>query len=144
MLDFISNPACPRHPNRRRGLREPLTQLDCFEDVLDCRANFQILTQSYSLTCMAVTDDRVSPHHFASGELDGQSVDVFQIKSVGVNIMLAVDVPSGECVGGDGIQQPWSVALVNGGHPDQQSRFLCSLADLSPTQREEHRCGRFE
>ncbi|MDW3180299.1 MAG: hypothetical protein R8J94_23210 [Acidimicrobiia bacterium] len=144
IVDELSGRTMPILTDEILNAPKPLTQLDCFEDVLDCRANFQILTQSYSLTCMAVTDDGVSPHHFASGELDGQPVDVFQIKSVGVNIMLAVDVPSGECVGGDGVQQPWSVALVNGGHPDQQSRFLCSLADLSSTQREDHRCGRFE
>lgn len=44
----------------------------------------------------------------------------------------------------DGVEQPWSVAVRNGNDPDQLSRFLCSLADLSPAQQDEERCDRFE
>lgn len=128
---------------------KPLEQVACDDDVPDCRAQFQIGTNLYAVTCFGVADVGVSDFNFASGVIDGQPVEMFQIKSVGVNIMLAVDVTSGDCsdraVGPiAGVEQAWSVAVRLGNDPDQLSRFLCSLADLSEAQRIEQRCDRFE
>ncbi len=124
-------------------------QVPCEDDVPDCRAGFQVGTNLYAVTCIGVANDGVSNVNFATGIIDGGSVDAFQIKSVGVNIMLAVNMTSGDCsdraIGPiAGVEHGWSVAVRVGNDPDQLSRFLCGLADLSDEQRDEERCDRFD
>lgn len=148
IIDGFSQLTMPLLTDEILNQPKSLEQVPCEEDVPDCRAQLQIGRNLYSITCIGVPDEGVSDVNFASGSIDGNPVDLFQITSVGVNIMLAANVTSGDCsdraVGPiEGVEHGWSVAVRVGGDPDQLSRSLCSLADLSDAQRDEQRCNRF-
>lgn len=149
IIDGFSGRAVPLLTDEILEQPKTLQQVDCEEDSPDCRAGFQIGTQLYAITCIGVANDGVSDFNVASGIIDGGSIDAFQIKSVGVNIMLAVNLSSGDCSNRAtgpiaGVEHAWSVATRVGNDQDQLSRFLCGLADLSNEQRAEERCDRFD
>jgi len=149
IIDGFSGLTMPLVTDEILSRPSPLEQVPCDDDVPDCRAQFQIGVTLYAVTCMGVADEMVSNDNFASGVIDERAVELFEVEGVGADIMLAVNVTSGDCsdraVGPiDGVEQAWSVAVPLGNDPDELSRFLCSLADLSGAQRTEQRCDRFD
>ena len=104
---------------------------------------FSTSINNYSVSCKGVSEEGLIKdlHLHAQGVVDGKQVDVIQIASVGTNIMLAVNIEA-NCP--NSIPNDWSVATKVGNDPDQLSRFLCTLVDLSEEQQIEERCERFE
>lgn len=142
IIDGLGQRAISLLTNEDLYAPKPLEQIPCKADELDCRFAFATPINNYSVSCKGVSQESLIKglHLHAAGVIDGKEVEVIQIKSVGTNIMLAVNITA-DCP--NSVSSEWSVATKVGNDRDQLSRFLCTLVDLSEEQRTEERCERF-
>lgn len=115
---------------------------DCVSES-ECEEQFVLDGVTYSLGCDAVLEEAVLDQEIGSGSAFDQNVRVHAIDGYNARIVVAVDIPGGECSDDDAeaVTTAWSFAFAQQTEAATISDVVCQVGALSPARLTANSCG---